>query len=564
MTVLDKLLSSDAKHPALVMVPTEGQSQVTSRFELDQEIVSLGRATENGICLNDSNISKRHCLLVRTPQGVKVVDLESTNGCYVNDHQVKEQALRDGDTLRVGPFHFRFTAGRFVPPAAPVLPGEAAVGRPFADVLMHEVRRTPFWLVSGIVHLILVLLLWKADFLERPPGRRAVRITATPQAEVDDFVEEELEEVEEDVPETDLSLEVEEGDITDVVTPAKADASEAEAEDGPDAMIGLTGRMRGGLNTKGQLFDAGRLAGALAGTKLQAHVEALRGRGLDVCIVFDSTGSMQGFIDGVKAQINQMNTYIGALVGDYRLAMVTYRDNDDAYLTKHERFTTDYYRILNFVERVNASGGDDIPEAVFDGLKVAIDRLRWRKKAFKVVLLFGDAPPHARQVQACLSLAGRFSRRNGRIHTIYTDVGASEGALDSDGKKAVAAFRSIARYGGGEFSFIDQESQIVQALQTMIFGKEYAKDVEKVRAQLDFGWRGRHIRKKIKKRDAKWLLKMFVSRDRVHPLIVEGLIEVRHPSIESTLSDLRSEGGLSQAKSSAIEFILRKKGVDVR
>ncbi len=560
MPVLEKIRTSLDRHPALTLAGTpDGPAPTPTRFSLDEEIVSIGRTAANRIRLDNGNISKRHCLLVKTPQGVKVVDLESTNGCWVNDDHVRERVLADGDRLRVGPFTFVFSAGRFVPPAAPVLSADAAVSNQFADTLVTELKRTPFWLISGVVHGILILLLWQQGYLTVPGKRKPIRIEAT--SEMSETFNEEFEEpmpLEEEVeePTVDPNFELD--------APSEASEPEAKARtdaelDEPDGTIGLLGRSGRTAAIGGGVFDGRGLQRALGGTRFAKRVAELRGRGLDVCIVFDSTGSMQGIIDEVRKQIRSMNTYISALVGDYRLSMVTYRDRTDDYLTKFEPFTTDYYRILNFIEGVNAAGGYDIPEAVHAGLKVAMDKLRWRRNADKVILLFGDAPPHDREVQACLSLAGRFRRRKGTIHTIYTEIGANKRTLDSDGQKTVRAFESIARYGGGSFNFLDQEAAIIRELQALIFGKEYRDDIARVEGQLDYGWQGRLIAKKVAKKDLDWLLDSFTKRDRVHPLIVQGLIDLRDEKVTQRLGALLERSDLDDEKRSAIAYILRKR-----
>ena len=49
-------------------------------------------------------VSRLHCrLTARRKHGVDVVDLDSTNGTYVNDQRVQKTAsLASGDRLRVG------------------------------------------------------------------------------------------------------------------------------------------------------------------------------------------------------------------------------------------------------------------------------------------------------------------------------------------------------------------------------------------------------------------------------------------------------------------------------
>ena len=55
--------------------------------------------------------------------------------------------------------------------------------------------------------------------------------------------------------------------------------------------------------------------------------------------------------------------------------------------------TADIASIRKGVERMQASGGGDTPEAVTDGL-YDVARLDWRPRASRVVVWVGDAPPH--------------------------------------------------------------------------------------------------------------------------------------------------------------------------
>lgn len=554
MAVLQRLLSSNPRHPFLAL---ERDGEV-SQFPLVQDIVSIGRSTANGIRLDDTNISKRHCLLVKTPDGVKIVDLESTNGTFINENSVKEGVLKDGDRLRVGPFEFRFASGGFVPPPQAVMPGETAVGHPFADLLVRELRRTPFWLISLMIHMAVLLLLWNADFAIMPRQEKMRRVTATSaQFRKDDLEDTEEEKIEEEEPDAELTLDPNADDDEE----SASSAGDSGHADEPEGMIGLRGGGRGGLGRQHGLGDIGLSEQDLKG-KFGEHIQGMRGQGLDVVMVFDSTGSMQGIIDQVKSQINLMNTYIGALMGDnYRLAMVTYRDEKDEYTVRIEPFTQDYYKILIFVEGVNAAGGGDIPEAVHEGLRMATRKLKWRKEAKRVVLLFGDAPPHDEDLHKCRNIAARFRRHGGVVHTIFTEEGAREDALDAADRKTVTAFRSIARYGGGSFSYLDQESQIVRSLQTLIFGKRFAKDVARLSDRIDFGWKGRMIEKKARTGQIDWLLKQIRHRNRVvHPLVVETLIKMRNPRVIRAMREVLEDPLVPERNRSAARYILLRKG----
>lgn len=67
----------------------------------DDEI-TIGRADDNLIVLDDKKVSRNHCAIKRTDKGYVVVDLESRNGVRVNKVKTKEKLLADGDQILVG------------------------------------------------------------------------------------------------------------------------------------------------------------------------------------------------------------------------------------------------------------------------------------------------------------------------------------------------------------------------------------------------------------------------------------------------------------------------------
>ena len=54
------------------------------------------------ILLDDSKVSRTHCMLFVDEDGASVVDLMSTNGVLVNGRKVSEADLCEGDIVRVG------------------------------------------------------------------------------------------------------------------------------------------------------------------------------------------------------------------------------------------------------------------------------------------------------------------------------------------------------------------------------------------------------------------------------------------------------------------------------
>jgi pSer/pThr/pTyr-binding forkhead associated (FHA) protein len=83
---------------------------------LNRRVMTLGRTNENDISIPSKMISRHHARLLIGPNGVIVEDTGSTNGCYVNDHRVKQHVLREGDVLMIGDLKFRLVVRRLEAP----------------------------------------------------------------------------------------------------------------------------------------------------------------------------------------------------------------------------------------------------------------------------------------------------------------------------------------------------------------------------------------------------------------------------------------------------------------
>lgn len=534
-----------------------------TRIPLDRERITLGRSAASEVRLSSPRISKRHCRLAATPAGFRLVDLGSTNGCRVNGRPAFDTPLKPGDRIEIGPFKLRFEGDRAPAEAAPLMRAELAVGSPFSRLLVRELKRTPIWLLSLIVHAAAFLLIARMEFILVPDrtteAERAVtRIVYIDSATLAALAMPEEEVAPPDRREPDPEV-MPEPEAPPTAPPATAERSDRNDRGSPDAVTGLAGRGpegKGGVPTP---VDTERLEGALEGTRLGARVADLRGSGLDVCIVFDSTASMGGVISQVKRRIGRMTTFIDALVGgNFRLAMVTYRDRLDVYQTREVDFTRDHYRVLDFVERVRAEGGSDLPEGVLQGVRVAVQRLTWRPDAVKVILLFGDAPPHASEQDGCETLTRRF-RESGTLHTIFAPVGGKRRTLDKMDRRAVSAFRSLAGAGGGSFHFLEEEDAIVREIQALIFGAEFRDQLEEVSRLVDYGAEGRRIRREIAAGELDRLLARLAVAP--HPLVIDALIAARDPAIVREVRRIAADPAVPAPSRSAARYVLTRKGV---
>jgi len=65
-------------------------------------IKTVGRAPRADFILDVALVSRLHCRLTAGDDQLEVVDLESTNGTFVNDKRVAKAKLALGDRLRIG------------------------------------------------------------------------------------------------------------------------------------------------------------------------------------------------------------------------------------------------------------------------------------------------------------------------------------------------------------------------------------------------------------------------------------------------------------------------------
>jgi hypothetical protein len=86
-----------------VFVIVEPRQHRGASFTLSNSL-TLGRIADNDIALDDDTfMSSHHARIEIRPEGVWVVDLDSTNGTFVNGQRVSgDRSLRKGDRLQVG------------------------------------------------------------------------------------------------------------------------------------------------------------------------------------------------------------------------------------------------------------------------------------------------------------------------------------------------------------------------------------------------------------------------------------------------------------------------------
>jgi pSer/pThr/pTyr-binding forkhead associated (FHA) protein len=76
--------------------------------ELTEELITIGRAPDNLIVIDDPSVSGRHAEIRLSGEIYHLKDLGSTNGTRVNGIPITETALRFDDRIRFGAIDARF------------------------------------------------------------------------------------------------------------------------------------------------------------------------------------------------------------------------------------------------------------------------------------------------------------------------------------------------------------------------------------------------------------------------------------------------------------------------
>lgn len=80
----------------------------TVTFALRREWTRIGRSLAADVRFDDPTVSRRHALIVRQPDGLRVLDDRSLNGVFVNGERVEWSTLADADEIVIGRHHLHF------------------------------------------------------------------------------------------------------------------------------------------------------------------------------------------------------------------------------------------------------------------------------------------------------------------------------------------------------------------------------------------------------------------------------------------------------------------------
>lgn len=84
------------------------EDKVVEEIPIEKEIITIGRRTDNDLCLDNLAISGYHSQISSVLDDCFLEDLGSTNGTFVNSKIVKKHALKDGDIIDIGNHRIKY------------------------------------------------------------------------------------------------------------------------------------------------------------------------------------------------------------------------------------------------------------------------------------------------------------------------------------------------------------------------------------------------------------------------------------------------------------------------
>lgn len=75
-------------------------------FSITRDMTVIGRREDCDLRIPLGEVSRKHCRVIRDSDTLRIEDLGSSNGTYVNGQRVQEALLTPGDSLQVGPVVF--------------------------------------------------------------------------------------------------------------------------------------------------------------------------------------------------------------------------------------------------------------------------------------------------------------------------------------------------------------------------------------------------------------------------------------------------------------------------
>jgi putative secretion ATPase (PEP-CTERM system associated) len=101
----EKLQQIQNRYPAsggVTRIEVRSDGDVVEEFTFPPGRIIVGRSPDNEIYIKSKFVSRHHAQLISDDDGCVIEDLNSTNGVFLGEKQIKKYRLRDGDAVSLG------------------------------------------------------------------------------------------------------------------------------------------------------------------------------------------------------------------------------------------------------------------------------------------------------------------------------------------------------------------------------------------------------------------------------------------------------------------------------
>lgn len=164
-------------------------------------------------------------------------------------------------------------------------------------------------------------------------------------------------------------------------------------------------------------------------SKNQAELAKVKFPHLDLVVVIDVTGSMGDPIAGLKQDVGDMVEVLSRLAPSLAVGVVAFNDRNQTPAVFYEELRkvqvgdANYKLLKQFIDGFQSGDAigenNDIPEASYQALQVAID-MPWRSDSEeKMIVMVTDAPPYSDRYAATLQLARGFAANGQSVSGVW-------------------------------------------------------------------------------------------------------------------------------------------------
>jgi hypothetical protein len=264
------------------------------------------------------------------------------------------------------------------------------------------------------------------------------------------------------------------------------------------ALRDVGGATGGGMAVGPGLGAGGGMGGGIGrgfGRGFGDFIGLMQKWGFDVVFVIDATNSMEFVIDTVKNKVENLVARIQSLVPNARVGIVVFKDKGDDFTVRMSSLSFHADKLEAFISSVNAGGGGDYPEAVYEGVRTAVEDMDWRQYANRAMVVVTSSPPHENTIPPLEATLRKFHEKGGTVHfidlseqmhrdyeielfkTLHGRAPDQITPLPQFLRENQEMYRRFAADGGGELIEVKESTDLAENLLVAAFGPQWRKEV---------------------------------------------------------------------------------------